>query len=305
MVKSDLSNIDSTGCSGSNRKLYGMLKIQFLKILMIFASGLLSCSGAYNQSGTYNKLKINEPYKIIKLPHELREISGLSFYRDKKLFCLHDEKADVFILDYETEKVDKLINTDIFGDFEGIEYVHDTLYVLKSNGNIYEFNLERLLLPPKKYKTFLSERNNTEGLGYDRITNSLLLACKNKGFVKMQHVSENERTVYQFSLDAKRLEEKPLITISLERLRKKFGFDTFMPSAIAVHPVNNHFYILSSVGRLLLIIDRDHNILDAIKLEPSIYSQPEGICFDSEGKYLFISNEGKKSTGTLIISKTE
>jgi len=65
------------------------------------------------------------------------------------------------------------------------------------------------------------------------------------------------------------------------------------PSGIAVDPINNDIYVISSVGKVMLVFDHTAKLKDIIKLQKSIFVQPEGISFDSKGN-LYISNEGKK-----------
>jgi len=74
---------------------------------------------------------------------------------------------------------------------------------------------------------------------------------------------------------------------------------TFQPSGIAVHPVSNEYYIVASVGKLLIVLGRDFEILSITKLDKRFFKQPEGICFDESGT-LFISNEGKGSKATIL-----
>ena len=65
------------------------------------------------------------------------------------------------------------------GDFEGIQVVGDTVWIVKSNGDLYG----AAMAGEKKrkavhIKTKLSKDNDVEGLAFDRETNTLILACK-------------------------------------------------------------------------------------------------------------------------------
>jgi len=40
---------------------------------------------------------LKKPHSKIKLPNKLKEISAISYYKDNKLACLHDEKANIYI----------------------------------------------------------------------------------------------------------------------------------------------------------------------------------------------------------------
>src|SRR5204863_2389137 len=74
---------------------------------------------------------------------------------------------------------------------------------------------------------------------------------------------------------------------------------TFEPSGIAIHPVTRDLYIISSVGKVLVIISPDGHLSNVIQLNPKVFKQPEGIAFNSKGD-LFITNEGKQGKGNIL-----
>jgi hypothetical protein len=57
--------------------------------------------------------------------------------------------------------------------------------------------------------------------------------------------------------------------------------------------------MISSRGKILLILDRQGNVLHLVDLDPKTFRQPEGMCFSPAGD-LFISNEGKGGKGTIL-----
>jgi DNA-binding beta-propeller fold protein YncE len=87
----------------------------------------------------------------------------------------------------------------------------------------------------------------------------------------------------------------------LKELNEKTGIDKFMPAGLAVQPVTGYIFIISAVGNSLVVVNRDGNLLYAEKLEKKKFRQPEGICFSSDGKALFISNEGQEKAGNIQI----
>ena len=66
----------------------------------------------------------------------------------------------------------------------------------------------------------------------------------------------------------------------------------FSPSAIAIHPFTGDIYITSSVGKLMVVLNAEGQLLYIEKLKKSIHPQPEGLCFDRQGN-MYIANEGK------------
>lgn len=244
-----------------------------------------------------------KPYKVINLPGYLKEISGLTYYHQNQLLCNQDESAEVYLVNYDSEKIEKIARSATSGDFEDIEFINGSIYLLKSNGTIYNFTCNSDSISEViKYPTQLNEKNDTEGLAYYKQENSLLIACKSKPGIKNTILKdENVRCIYKFDLVTKQLIEKPFLTISLSELNTKYGFKKFMPSAIAVHPISGNIFLLSSVGRIILEVNVYGEIIATKKIQSSYFMQPEGICFDPEGAFLFISNEGKNNNANLLI----
>jgi uncharacterized protein YjiK len=72
----------------------------------------------------------------------------------------------------------------------------------------------------------------------------------------------------------------------------------FNPSGISVHPLTQEVYILSSEGNTLLVLAPSGKIIHAIHLKKSLFPQPEGIAFDSNGT-MYIANEGHGEKATI------
>ena len=71
------------------------------------------------------------------------------------------------------------------------------------------------------------------------------------------------------------------------------------PSCIARHPLTKEWYIISSVNKLLIILDDQWKVKKYHMLDPVIFKQPEGIAFDVKGN-MFISNEGGDGAANIL-----
>ena len=71
------------------------------------------------------------------------------------------------------------------------------------------------------------------------------------------------------------------------------------PSGIEIHPLNQHIYIITSVGKLLIVLDKKGRLIDVAKLPKKLFKQAEGISFDTNGD-LYISNEGVSGRGNIL-----
>ena len=255
---------------------------------------------------------LQKPERQMELPKQLKEISGLSLYKNGQfLLANNDENGIIFFLNPENGEIQKEIDLRIKGDFEGIEMVDDIVYMVKSNGELFSNKiLENGELDITPYKTNLKKKADVEGLAYLEIKNMLILACKGKSGKK------SEKNFYGFDIEASALLPQPLITISEDDIKnflakhsklqedeiKKISKD-FSPSGIAIHPITSDWYILSSVGKLLFVLAPTGDILYIEKLDPNTYLQPEGIVFSKDGTQLYISSEAKDQTASLFILK--
>ena len=62
----------------------------------------------------------------------------MSYYKKDQLVCIQDEKDNIYFFDLDKGEVKKKIEFGKNADYEGIEILDNTAWVLKSNGNLYE-----------------------------------------------------------------------------------------------------------------------------------------------------------------------
>ena len=256
---------------------------------------------------------LNEPILELKLSKKLTEISGLSFNEDEsELIAINDEQGKLFYLDKRTGNILKEEKFHKKGDYEGVEVANSNIFVLKNNGTIYQHIAGKKRPKPKAYKTALDETYDVEGLGYDARKNQLLLACKGKAGEGTEF--KQARAIYAFDLKKMELLPNPKYLISQWEIDAYLGKNAktdrslkssilkpivFAPSAIAVHPKSRHIYILSSIGKSLVVLNHRGKIISIQKMEKDLIQQPEGICFDKSGA-LYLSSEGKTGKGRIF-----
>ncbi|MCF7821752.1 MAG: SdiA-regulated domain-containing protein [Mariprofundaceae bacterium] len=269
--------------------------------VLVLLSGTIinsACSQDINRSG----YTFDYPDRVYNLPKSLAEISGLTLLDRSHLGAIHDEKDDLFVIDIRTGEVTDRHDMGSRRDYEGVERVGDTVYVLSSSGTIYEIrdwkNNKQIT---GKYKTWLNRGHDTEGLAYDAASHRLLIACKEypgKGL-------NGYRAVYAFDLEQKQLLPEPAFKIDLAQADtgKKKGWGRtkqIKPAALAVHPLTQQLFIISSVKRRMVVLNSDGTLAAVHKLPKEYFAQAEGMAFLPNGD-LFISNEraGRK-TATLL-----
>lgn len=301
----------------------GKVKAKLIILVIFMAFGSSCASKNREKITTDNKLfayDLKNPDANFKLPSYLEEISGLSYYGKDKIACVQDEKANIYILSIEKDKIIKAYKFGEDADYEDIAIIDKTAYILRNNGQIFRVkNFENKDLKVKKFQTPLKEKNDTEGMAFDALSNSLLISCKGSPSIEKENPYEGYKAVYRFDLEKEKLNKTPHYLIDLERLdgyidhnvftklsiqfAKRLGFieseTNFQPSGIAIHPLSAQIYIISSVGKLLIIMSNSGEILDVRELDSTIFRQPEGICFSPVGD-LFISNEGRGGKGYIL-----
>jgi uncharacterized protein YjiK len=282
-----------------------------------------SCSSTSNDAHTRGSQKFSYnlalPDADYKLESALREISGISWYRNNNIACIQDEQAVIYMFDTQKERISDSYSFGKHGDFEDIAVNNDTAWILESNGTIYKVakftdkSRETFIYP-----TILSAKNDTEGLVYDLKRKNLLIACKNQASYSGHEKLTGYKAIYRFETNDNKLKESPEFLINLAqfndyegtsyfknislKLAKKMGLtgnSWFQPSGLAIHPFNENIYIISANPQILLVIDRNGDIRNIIPLDKHTFKQPEGICFSPEGD-LYISNEGGNGRGNIL-----
>jgi len=259
---------------------------------------------------------LSTPDRVYVLPLALQEISGITEIDSTTIACIQDERETVFFYDLNTGQIIRKIDFGFKGDYEGITRLNTTLYVLRSDGTITEiknFNSDKFIR--STYTTGIPWKDN-EGICYDPGNNNLLITPKETPGKGSE--DKGKRFIYGFSLTTKKLIPEPVFTIELAVIdsfalannikvpmkKKKKGNGKepdikFLISAIAIHPKTGKLFLLSSADKLLFVLNMKNEIEYMEKLNPGLFKQPEGITFMNNGD-MFISNEGKKSSPTLV-----
>jgi uncharacterized protein YjiK len=218
--------------------------------------------------------------------------------------------------DLEAEKIIRQIEFGPDGDYEDLCRVQNTLYILRSDGMLFEVvDYLKDKIDVRTYALQLASDNN-EGLCYDRAHERLLIAGKSK--IGKEKEVKDIRLIYGFDLGTKKPERNPAYTINQEIIMdfalthnipvpfkvKKDGTKgkpmlKVHPSAIAIHPFTQKIYILSADDHFLLIFDPSGNIERLVQLNTSLFNKAEGITVSENGDVL-ISNEGQTGKATII-----
>jgi hypothetical protein len=276
-----------------------------------------SCRDEVVKSVYSTGYRANNPQRTFTLPDSLQEVSGVVVMDSVTVLCIQDEHGIVFKLNLNTNRIDGQFRFHEDGDYEGITRAGDTIYTLRSDGMLFEVtDLFKGKPVTRVYDTGIPCKNN-EGLCYDEQNHRLLIACKSKA--EKGTVPSDQRVIFSFDLDTHTLSAQPAYRFSLSDInafasanqitlptksknRKgekiQVPFLKFRISAVGIHPVTRHLYVLSDVDHMLFVFDTDGNVQHMEFLDPELFNKAEGISFFPNGD-MIITNEGQDKQPTM------
>ncbi|MCD6017641.1 MAG: hypothetical protein K0S53_762 [Bacteroidetes bacterium] len=258
----------------------------------------------------------NEPASKDVLPAVLHEISGLAIIDSNTVACIQDENGILFFYDTKTHKIKREIAFGLNGDYEGITLVNKSLFILRSDGVLFEIkNFSSPKFDIKTYATQVPAVNN-EGLCYDAASERLLIGAKGK--INKDPLYRDQRFIYGFDLKTKSLNKKPVFQLNINDINISAKLDGFKfakrkdkkgnlieislklnTSEIAIHPVTKQLYVLSATDHCLFIFNMNGNLETITPLNPILFNKAEGLSFFPNGD-LMVSNEGQAHQPTLL-----
>jgi hypothetical protein len=273
------------------------LKINQMNLIkFLFIVVLLSCKNPKLGFDTHKKYDLNNPSNVWELPKKLNEISGISVLNFPIILCVNDEEGKLYEYNLETRSVVNIYKFGKKGDYEDLAVKGDSIYVLKSNGTIYQINNLKNIEEVGTHKTFLSQKQNTEGLFFDKERNRLLIACKNT--IEINNKPKN--VIYEFDLDSNTMNTIPTYIIPKQEYKNQRKSHHFAPSCLAIHPKTKTLFIISSIGKMMIEMSLEGKILNQYSLNHPYFTQPEGVFFTKNGD-LYISNETKNNIKATVI----
>lgn len=277
-------NLDKNGYNRLVKIKTGIRLIFFVT----FVGALYSCEServTYTPAG-YDITKPDDS----ELGNKLREVSGICWVNDSLMLANNDEVGKIFAINLRDMKNFNYRNIK-FGeknDYEDIVKVDSAIYLLISTGQIVEVtNYKDEDSVRTHVVASLAGKNEFETMYYDPEIHSLVVLCKS-----CHKEKDHVRTAFRFDLATMTLIDTPYYKIDIGAIREKLNDSRaeFRPSAAAIHPLQNKLYIVSSIGKLLVITDTKGKVEQAIAISPVMFPQPEGLTFAANGD-MYISNE--------------
>jgi hypothetical protein len=283
------------------------------KIACIFCACLFSgFTGCYDPVPVVSPpgYKLDSPQKFI-MSESLREISGIVTLRGNgdTLYAIEDEEGKLFYFHpgdgkFSYKKFGKR------GDYEDVTILDNKEFVvLRSDGSLFVFPLSLVqdgnMDNVEKYENILPA-GEYEGLFGDD-NGKLIALCKNcRGDDQRDEVSgyvlERGYGNPPTTTNALTITDHFKVDVSMLKLTGMKRKAKFHPSCIARHPLTREWYLISSVNKILLVLDDKWTVKASYLLDASLFKQPEGLAFDRKGN-MYISNEGGQGNAHVLLFK--
>ncbi|MBS1920130.1 MAG: SdiA-regulated domain-containing protein [Bacteroidetes bacterium] len=241
----------------------------------------------------------SKPDEIMTLGNHLHEISGISYIAGQDiLLAENDEKGEIFKVDFKNKKDDfDKLKFGGHGDYEDIVHTDTADYLLISSGTIVQVLTKNGgITGTREFALQLKGKNEFETLYLDSSGHNLMMLCK-----QCTHEKDKVRSAYRFDLATLQFSNEPVYDVNLDIIRMRLNDPAaaFKPSAAAINPVTGKLFIVASVGKLLVIADKNGNVENVFRLDPKLFNQPEGITFAPNGD-MYISNESGDGAATIL-----
>jgi uncharacterized protein YjiK len=244
----------------------------------------------------------NVPIARWVLPRDLREISGLALTTNGRMLMHGDEDGEVWEVDYRRGVLIKefsLGDKRVKGDFEGITVANGLVFMLASNGKLYEFQegANGAHVAYKVEDTGLKADCEFEGVAFDPAINALLLACK--------HIHDKEIqdavVIYRWSLNSDTTSRLTRMIVPVGDALAANGWKQLNPSDITIDPLTGNYVLVASLEKALISITPAGALVFARPL-PASHPQPEGVAITKDG-ILMVSDEGGTGLGSITLYK--
>ena len=243
-----------------------------------------------------------ETSKQWRLPDKLNEISGLALTGDARLLAVTDESAIVYELDYSAGRLVKafaLGDPTVRGDFEGIAWSEGGVWLVTSDGVIYEATEgedgERVAYD--EYRTGLGQLCEIEGLTYRKSDGMLLLLCRT---IRRRSGLES-LAIFAWSTSSRQPVREQTIALPDRDIAAALRMTRLNPSGITIEEQSGNLLIVAARQRAVIELDARGSLLSARLLPLAArHRQAEGIAILPSGGIL-IADEGGGHRARLAI----
>jgi len=243
--------------------------------------------------------KKDNPVAMWMLPADLKEVSGLALTADGRLLTHDDNVGRIFVIDPRSGIVlnQFTLGHGIHGDFEAITVAGNDIYLLNSNGTLYQFREggKDAHVSFTTQDLRLGKECEFESMAYEADSAWLLLPCKRTSKKSMQ----DKLIIYRFRLQGPDSTRLTMMTIPLAEVIGSNDWKGFHPSDMTIDPSTGNYVIISSHEKGLVEIT-PAGLVDRAEPLPGKHQQPEGVAITKDN-LLIVSDEGSKKPAAITL----
>lgn len=240
-----------------------------------------------------------EPVAMWMMPPELREISGIALTADGRLLAQGDELSRIYVLNPRTGLVLKrfTMGSGIAGDFEGITVAGSDIYMIASNGILYQFRegADNASVHYSTIDTHLGKECEFEGVAYEPDSAWLLMPCKRSS----KKLPRGSLIIYRWRLQGDDSTRLTMMTIPYSEAIGSNDWKGLHPSDITIDPTSGNYVLISSQEKALLEITPGGQVERSEHL-PGKHPQPEGVAITKDN-ILIVSDEASKRPASITL----
>jgi hypothetical protein len=229
-----------------------------------------------------------------RLPHHLKEISGLALTPDGRVMGHDDETAFVYQIDIDSGEVVKrfaLGDPVLRGDFEGLAIDGDgDFYLTTSGGQIHRFREgdDHAHVAFETFDTGLSNIGEIEGLAFQHAGGAVIFACKT-GYTPALHGAV---ALFAWSPRTPHKPARPWLTIPAALLADAIGAPSFHPSSLEFDARTGRLVVLAGREKGMVELDAKGMLLCARGLGEH-HRQAEGATILADGSLVIVDEGGE------------
>ena len=241
----------------------------------------------------------SKPVAMWIMPPELREISGLALTADGRVLTHDDEVAKVYVIDPRRGMLLKqfTLGTGMRGDFESITIAGTDIYMLSSNGVLYQFQegADGAGVPYSANDLKLGKECEFESMVYQADSNWLVMPCKNAHDKSLDH----NLVIYRWKIGGTSSDRLSMVTVPFAELVGNNKWKSLHPSDITIDPVSGNFVMIASHEKALIEMTKNFDLVRAQPLPPG-HNQPEGVAITKDS-ILMISDEATRKPADISL----
>jgi len=243
-----------------------------------------------------------EQGRAFLLPKGLSEISGLAAASATSIYAHNDEYGiiyEVSVTDGAVLKAFALGRPTARGDFEGVAISGGRIYLLTSDGRIFEAPVSdhgaRAVF--NVYDTGLSGKCEFEGLTTGAAPGDFLLLCKRSA----PELPDAAINIYRWNLEDRRQPAAPWASIPLKNLLTEDEARAFLPSAIERRATDGALIIISAANGMMVEVTQSGALVHKRSLGQSAHPQAEGVALLPSGAVVIADEGARRGPGRITV----